>query len=78
MARSPRDSLSRHFSVTKLAALLLAIALVGVGVLEFNSYSRTDGGHVMVIRNGGRPGQHEDPAGTADQQPAGAHRLVLR
>jgi hypothetical protein len=37
MARSPRDSLSRHFSVTKLAALLLAIALVGVGVLEFNS-----------------------------------------
>jgi hypothetical protein len=37
MARSPRDSPSWHFSVTKLAALLLAIALVGVGVLEFNS-----------------------------------------
>jgi hypothetical protein len=42
-----------NLTLTKVAAALVAIIVVGVAILEFNSYSRTDGGTVMVIRNGG-------------------------
>lgn len=43
----------RRLGTGAIIAIVIAIGLLWAGFTELNSYSRTDGGTVMVIRNGG-------------------------